>query len=102
MNFVKKNETQIREKHMLQFLAIAEDDSQAKSNSSYTHEAPQDSKTDPNIFDIIEDNEKQMIIDALLKNKGNVTLTAKHLDMSRSALNYRMRKYDLFRKTDWF
>ncbi len=100
MNFVKKNETQIREKHMLQFLAIAEDDSQAKSNSSYTHEAPQDSKTDPNIFDIIEDNEKQMIIDALLKNKGNVTLTAKHLDMSRSALNYRMRKYDLFRKTD--
>lgn len=55
-------------------------------------------KEESNIFDSIEKEEKQEIIDALRQCRGNVTKSAEHLGITRQALIYRMRKYDISRR----
>lgn len=50
------------------------------------------------IFTDIQENEKNQIIQALLANNGNVTQTAKMLNMHRNSLIYRMKKYNITKK----
>lgn len=45
-------------------------------------------------FDLVE-NEKQLILDAIQKNGGNMTKTAQDLGLERTALYRRMKKYGL-------
>ncbi len=45
-------------------------------------------------FNLIE-NEKQLILEVIQKNKGNMTKTAKDLGLERTALYRRMKKYGL-------
>jgi len=48
----------------------------------------------------VVDVERALIVDALRQQKGNVTLAARKLGVSRDALRYRMEKYAL-RRDDW-
>ena len=50
-----------------------------------------------NVFSTIRENEKKKIIDALLLNNGNVSRTARYLNMNRQTLVYRMKKYNIKR-----
>lgn len=89
MNFVSDADSQITEKHMIQFFS--------KIGSRNT---PDFKKTgeDEDVFKTIESNEKEEILKALLQNKGNVTYAAEQLNMSRQSLNYRMKKYGIRRR----
>ena len=44
---------------------------------------------------LLEENEKKMILDALDASKGNISFAAKLLGISRNTLRYRMQKYGL-------
>ena len=44
------------------------------------------------------DVERALIIDSLRQQKGNVTLAARKLGVSRDTLRYRMDKYELSRE----
>ena len=100
MNFVQDEDTEINEKHMAQFYSKVE----AVDNVSHIAVAPcseiQSVKPEGNVFHVIESNEKEAILNALLQNKGNITYAAKQLNISRQCLNYRMRKYDISRNND--
>lgn len=100
MNFVSEEETQITEKHMMQFFSkINTNDDTSEQTDAVFSDIERTSESE-NIFKIIEFNEKEAIIDALMKNKGNVTFAAEQLNMSRQSLNYRMHKYGIKRKKD--
>jgi Nif-specific regulatory protein len=43
----------------------------------------------------VENFEKELIIDALKKNNGNQTKTAKYLDTSLRIINYKIHQYDI-------
>lgn len=43
----------------------------------------------------LAENEKQIILKAIQKFKGNMSLTAKELGINRSTLYDKMKKYDL-------
>ncbi|CVK20848.1 sigma-54 interaction domain-containing protein [Sporomusa sphaeroides] len=100
MNFVSAEDTQITEKHMMQFLAKIEIGNCASDIAVSVTSDTDKTKENENVFKKIESNEKQAIIDALLKNKGNVTYTAEQLNMSRQSLNYRMQKYGIKRRNE--
>lgn len=91
MNFVDSNDALIRMDHLPRYLF---------TNNTVTtmpiQVAPE--KEESNIFDSIEKEEKQEIIDALRQCRGNVTKSAEHLGITRQALIYRMRKYDISRR----
>lgn len=57
------------------------------------------SKTTPKSFEIenfnLADHEKQIILKAIQKFQGNMSLTAKELGINRSTLYDKMKKYDL-------
>lgn len=48
-----------------------------------------------NLFDIIEFEEKNKVINVLKKNRGNITKSAKELNISRQNLQYKIKKYRL-------
>ncbi len=100
MNFVGEEDSQITREHMANFINETEDLPIKDAPVEMPSPALEALEGDDNVFNIIDKNEKQEIIDALLRNKGNVTRTAEDLNISRSALNYRMQKYNLFRKND--
>ncbi|UQZ87780.1 sigma-54-dependent Fis family transcriptional regulator [Deltaproteobacteria bacterium Smac51] len=52
-------------------------------------------RKDENLFNHIHEQEKKLITDALIKNKGNITKAAKELNMPRHGLVYRIKKYEL-------
>lgn len=54
-----------------------------------------DHKTSPNISKRLEDVEKQTIEEVLEKHKGNLTKVAKELDISRTTLYLKLKKYEI-------
>lgn len=53
------------------------------------------SETKDNTENKFDQIEKQMLVDALKKNNGNVLAAAKELGLSRGVIRYRMKKYRL-------
>ena len=51
-----------------------------------------------NIVDAIEEKEKENIIQAMLRNGGNISKSARDLGMSRQTLTYRMKKYGIYQE----
>ena len=51
-----------------------------------------------NIFTSIKEQEKEKIIQMLYKCGGNVSKSARELDMSRQSLIYKMKKYGITRQ----
>lgn len=49
----------------------------------------------PNLSQLVEKYEKKIIREALQKNNGNISHTAKELGMKRTTLRYKMEKYGL-------
>jgi arginine utilization regulatory protein len=47
------------------------------------------------LSDLIKTMEREDIVAAMVRNKGNVTRTAKELGMSRGSLHYRIKKYGI-------
>ncbi len=56
---------------------------------------PQNSSPETSIRQRLKDEEKQQIIDTLLRCKGNVSQTARELSMHRQTLIYKMKKYGI-------
>lgn len=52
-------------------------------------------ESDKPLAEILEDVERQVIMDKLKENNGNVSLTAKELGLIRQSLQYRMRKFGI-------
>jgi arginine utilization regulatory protein len=48
-----------------------------------------------NVFESIKQRERENIINVLFKNNGNITKSAEDLSISRRALYYRMKKYNI-------
>ena len=77
----------------------------ASSSPPSTKAVRSDEKGDaaaaPNIFDIknikdiSDDSERQLLLTALRKTYGNITLAAKDLGISRQLMHYKMRKFKL-------
>ena len=85
----------IRElKNSIERAIILESKNQISAESIFpTHySVAKSSKT--KTFNLVE-NEKQLILDAIQKNKGNMTKTAHDLGLERTALYRRMKKYRL-------
>lgn len=53
--------------------------------------------TEVDVFDAIRNKERDIIVKALFEHNGNVTKTAKALNMHRQSLIYKMKKYEIKR-----
>ena len=49
------------------------------------------------LYTIIEEKEKQKILDALLQTGGNISKAARQLGISRQKLSYHMKKHGIHR-----
>jgi len=77
-------------------LVIADDDFIKMANLPEDIKINISGNNDNNVFDEkISIYEKQLIIDALIKNQNNRVNTAKYLNIDRNKLNYLIRKYNL-------
>jgi len=113
MNFVTKNDKYIRKHHVPQYLfgadlhtffnydpmdpypQITPKPTPHNSQDKIDNTKPNSAKTDGSVFSLIRDQEKQAIVEALIANKGNITKTARALNLPRHGLVYRIKKYDL-------
>ena len=112
MNFVTKNEKYIRKHHLPQYLTgvdgqdllrdVSRPSQPPKTRPPYQNISAMpdehNSNNIPNdrgVFIQIRDKEKQLIIDTLMANNGNITKTASELNMPRHSLVYRIKKYEL-------
>lgn len=99
MNFVDDHELTISIRHLPKYLfsdtkLTAMMESQANQQIS-----DENSLSDEvNVFDTIDQEEKKEITNALRQCKGNVTKSAEYLGITRQALIYRMRKYNITKK----
>ncbi len=92
MNLVDEDEKTLKLKHLSSFLqrkflkqstfSINE-----PSKETYSAEKP--------LHDILDEVERQVIIERLSKNQGNISQTAKELGIFRQALQYRIRKHEI-------
>lgn len=88
---MKINETVIKEEHLPKLLHN-EIKTNPDQNVNYTTEDMKDTK---NLKEIMEELEKQIIVDALNRNNGNRTAAAKELQISIRNLYYKMEKYKI-------
>ena len=105
MIFVSSEDKYIRREHLPQYIFDA--DSKSFFNFDQFESLAQpympkpimesqiDAPSDQNIFSTICENEKKLIIETLLANKGNVSRTARALNMHRQSLIHRIKKYGL-------
>ncbi|MTK14097.1 MAG: PAS domain S-box protein [Clostridiaceae bacterium] len=85
MNIISHEEPYINEEHLPKYLRMTTTiNKQIKNNN-----------TNVSILDEIHRDEKERIIKALKKSKGNVAKAAADLGMSRQNLHYRLIKYNL-------
>jgi arginine utilization regulatory protein len=105
MNFVGPDDEYIRREHLPKYLfgggfqgfsSYDRIDSPNQASPPNTSWKPKDvSDSGDDVFSTIFDNEKRLIIEALLANKGNVSRTARALNMHRQSLIYRIKKYGI-------
>lgn len=104
MNFVD-HDTLIGKKHLPQYLlgnafqGFTEEKPTLPANTEEPSPPQTSSDTIPKkqmgTFEQIREQEKNRIIEALFLNNGNITKTAKYLDMPRQSLVYRIKKYEI-------
>lgn len=90
MNLVEQNENALKVIHLSEFLqqkfSVVNARTRAeKSEGTYSTEKP--------LYEILEEVERQVIVERLAKNQGNISQTAKELGIFRQALQYRIKKY---------
>jgi arginine utilization regulatory protein len=92
MNLVEENEKTLKFKHLSTYL-------QQKFSTINTFFVKEKNKEtyslEKSLHEILDEVEKQVIIERLLKNEGNITQTAKDLGIFRQALQYRMKKHHI-------
>lgn len=91
MNIVPQGANQIKLEHLPKYLFTQENQKSAMGSypigeTNFNRET---------IFYEIENSEKDEIIIALKKNKGNISRAANELGISRQCLQYRLKKYNL-------
>lgn len=100
LNFVEEDERTLKLKHLSSYLQrkflllrtnkiptkIEEEyNSEEKIKNTYSTEKP--------LHEILDEVERQIIIERLTKNQGNISQTSKELGIFRQALQYRIKKY---------
>ena len=105
MNFVHSEDKYIRREHLPKYFfdvgskSYFNFDQPESLDQTYLTNARVESQIDvpldQSIFSTICENEKRLIIEALLANKGNVSRTARTLNMHRQSLVHRIKKYGL-------
>lgn len=80
--------------HTIEKAVIMADNHELKSNDFFLNPKHQMSSEVKDTFNLAE-NEKQLILNAIEKYKGNLSRTAKMLGINRSTLYDKMKKYDL-------
>lgn len=85
----------IRElRNLIERAIILESKSQISAESVFPTHYSVAKSSNTKTFNLVE-NEKQLILGAIQKNKGNMTKTAQDLGLERTALYRRMKKYGL-------
>jgi len=85
----------IRElKNSIERAVILENKNQISAESIFPSKVQYQNISNTKTYNLVE-NEKQIIIEAIQKNKGNMTNTARDLGLERTALYRRMKKYGL-------
>jgi len=79
--------------HTLEKAVILSDKSELTSTDFYLKSAQ--TKTIENKSNKLNDVEKRIILEVLEKHKGNLTKTANELDISRTTLYLKLKKYDI-------
>lgn len=88
MNLIPDDENIIRSEHIPKYLKIFPAmDNQIEIDNIY--------ENSNNILDEIKKEERETIIAAVRRNRGNVARAAADLGMSRQRLHYRLKKYNL-------
>lgn len=90
MNLVEEDEKTLKLKHLStylqrKFLTISNYNVKEEIKEAYSSEKP--------LHEILEEVERQIIIERLSKNQGNISQTSKELGIFRQALQYRIKKY---------
>jgi len=84
--FMKPNETLIEGKHLQSIIVCNED---------VLDNIPKSSPNDQTLSQMVEQYEAKVILQTLIKYKGNKTLTAKSLGISLRSLYYKLEKYKI-------
>ena len=105
MSMTPDEETQIHFNALPQYLMADNSHQQTGNNhifrASEPHTEPAAAslqEEEENIFTSIKEQEKEKIIQMLYKCGGNVSKSARELDMSRQSLIYKMKKYGITRQ----
>lgn len=90
MTIISSNEPFIEMQHIPYHMNIS------NSSSKYTEikneKIPENEKS---LFEIIESQKKDKIIEALMNSQGNITKAAAELGISRQNLQHKLKKYNL-------
>lgn len=104
MNFVEPGETTLDVKHLSSHLrrkltamdSISRPTGDDALSEMPLHAHPSNTySTEATLHEILDGVERQVIIERLIKNQGNISQTAKELGIFRQALQYRIKKYQI-------
>lgn len=102
MNVVDDREEYIQMVHLPQYIMGNDSDNviiAPTAISKTSEEAEVKAETavpaDQNIFDELKEKEREIIVQALTRNNGNIAKAAREMGMSRQKLYYKLKKYNL-------
>lgn len=95
MNFVEKNEKTLRLSHLSTFLQRKFSTVSTKHTNNYNTKTHATYSLEKPLHEILEEVERQIIVERLIKNCGNISQTSKELGIFRQALQYRIKKYKI-------
>ncbi len=94
MNILTEDDSYIEKRHIPRYADLFKE--QKQNIMSTTENSNYDScSSDKNLFDMIELEEKNRVINVLKRNRGNITKSAKELNISRQNLQYKIKKFKL-------
>lgn len=93
MNIVPKGAMQIELEHLPKYLELLSYENKEPTKGNINIPKEHVSDNNKTIFLEIQNSEKDEIIVALKKNKGNISRAAHELGISRQCLQYRLKKY---------
>lgn len=92
MNMISSDEKVLTQKHLSTYLQqriLSMDTCDKKKSPNFIF------SNKKKLHEILDDIERQVIIERLSKNQGNITQTAEDLGLFRQALQYRIKKYKI-------
>lgn len=92
MNMISSDEKVLTQKHLSTYLQqriLSIDTCDKKNSPNFIF------SNKKKLHEILDDIERQVIIERLSKNQGNITQTAEDLGLFRQALQYRIKKYKI-------